>query len=108
MAHEARIERADGVLTLVLRGEIDISAASDVSVAGEQILAEAPAQLVVDLSGVTFLDSAGVGAIVALHNATTGANTAHGPLQLLLREGPPNVMRVLEIVGLSDAFERTA
>lgn len=92
----------DGSSTrLVLIGEIDVSVAATLASAAELIVAAAPPAIVVDMAGATFLDSAGVGALVSLSNAAADAGL--GPVRL--RPGPRNVMRVLEIVGLQDAFE---
>ncbi len=99
--YDVRIERGGSVPALVLQGEIDVAATADVSVIGAELLAEHPAQLVLDLSETAFLDSAGVGAIVNLRNAAVAA----GGTTLLLRPGPRNVMRVLEMVGLADVFQ---
>lgn len=101
--HDVRIDRRADELILVLCGEIDSSAAGDVGAQGRLALAERPGRLLLDLSEVTFLDSAGVGAIVRLRNRAVD----QGLLQLELRPGPPNVMRVLEMVGLTGVFEGT-
>jgi anti-sigma B factor antagonist len=86
---------------LVLTGEIDVSVAAQVVAAGQQVLAARPEQVIVDLSGATFLDSAGIGALVTVSNAAADA----GGTRLALRPGPHNVMRVLQIVGLADMFD---
>ncbi len=92
----------DGSSTrLVLTGEIDVSVAAQLATSAQQIVAAAPAAIVVDLSGATFLDSSGVGALVSLSN--TAADAGLGRVQL--KPGPRNVMRVLDIVGLQDVFE---
>lgn len=59
--HDVRIERQAGTLALMLCGEIDSSAATDVAVQGRTALAERPDRLVLDLSQATFHDSLGVG-----------------------------------------------
>jgi len=102
VAAEPRIEvlSENAHVCIVLTGEIDGQASQAVVEQGLQALREHPAELVLDLSGVTFLDSGGISAIVALRNQTIGTAT-----RLRLRPGPPNVMRVLHIVGLDTAIE---
>ena len=101
--HEVRIDRHPHALALVLEGEIDLSAVDDVTAQGKKALADAnlKGRLVLDLSQTTFLDSSGVGALVRLRNIAL----AEGGPRLELKPGPPNVMRVLDLVGLADAFD---
>jgi anti-sigma B factor antagonist len=87
------------VAILILRGEIDLQVSPSLVQTGEQALLAGPAELVVDLSGTTFLDSGGIGAIVQLRNRALESDT-----RVILRPGPANVMRVLEIVGLDTAL----
>jgi anti-sigma B factor antagonist len=98
---DVRVVRTGSHVTLTLTGEIDVEAAGHLTAASDEVLGGAPAELVVDLSAATFLDSAGVGALVALKNAATDA----GVPSVRLRSGPPNVMRVLEMVGLDGLFD---
>jgi anti-sigma B factor antagonist len=99
--HEVRLENSGPEVRLVLGGEIDMDAADELHRIGRRAVAAAPARVVLDLSRTTFLDSAGVGGLVSLRN---GASEQSIPVHL--RPGPPNVMRVLDIVGLVDAFDR--
>lgn len=91
----------DSCTRLVLTGEIDVSVAAELATSAEQVVAAAPAAVVVDLSAATFMDSSGVGALVSLSNAAAEAGLR--PVQLV--PGPRNVMRVLDIVGVHDVFE---
>jgi anti-anti-sigma factor len=89
----------DDGATVALSGEIDMQAAESVITAGQQALAAQPARLVIDLTATTFLDSGGIGAIVALRNSAIA-----GGAELVLRRGPRTVMRVLELVGLDSVI----
>ena len=88
-------------VTITLAGEVDVNVATELAGAVGGALAGRPEVVIVDLSAATFLDSAGVGALVTLNNAATSA----GVQSVQLRPGPPNVMRVLEMVGLDDLFQ---
>ena len=55
----------DSGLTITLSGEIDHHAARDMMAQLDQAIAERlPAQLVLDLSGVTFMDSSGIAVLL--------------------------------------------
>jgi anti-anti-sigma factor len=86
------ISEDERVVTLAVEGELDLSTAS--------VLADLPVDLagrdlVLDLSDVSFMDAAGVSAIVSLMSAT---ETSGGRFRT--RGAGGLVSRVLEIVGL--------
>jgi anti-sigma B factor antagonist len=86
---------------LVLSGEIDLATVNDLQVAGDRAVQALPAgiRLEVDLSGVTFIDSSGLGALVALRHA---AEAAGHPIALVITS--PSVLRLFELTGLHDSF----
>ncbi|MEV0246700.1 STAS domain-containing protein [Nocardia sp. NPDC050712] len=73
----------DGATVLTVAGEVDLATAPALETAIEGVLAEAPRALIIDLTGVSFLASAGMAALVAAHKragtATTIAVVADGP-----------------------------
>jgi anti-sigma B factor antagonist len=81
-------------------GEVDVSVADELRLAGEQALA-APdcAGLVIELGAVTFLDSTGLGALVALRNAALDSDVLFE-----LRDVPDSVSRILELTGMDSVF----
>jgi anti-sigma B factor antagonist len=65
----------DGVFVLAVAGELDMLTAPRLSQTLEEALADEPRLLVVDLSDVTFLDSAGLAALLAARReARTGTS----------------------------------
>jgi anti-anti-sigma factor len=76
-----------------LWGELDVANASDVFAAIRK--AVGPAEVIVDFSEVTFIDSSGLAELVALARAATVRVVAP-------RGTPPR--RVLELTGLSGAL----
>jgi anti-anti-sigma factor len=87
----------DGVkAVLTMTGEIDL-AAVHANGALDDLSAEPPDTLEVDLSEVTFIDSSGVGMLVRLHRVVGGG--------MRLRCPSVPVLRVLRICGLVDIFE---
>ncbi|WP_142268719.1 STAS domain-containing protein [Streptomyces sp. NBC_00080] len=86
------------VRVVVVRGEID----HDVkNVLGHALLPEggaaAPSRIVVDLGGVTFMDSSGINVLVAAHQAVSGTE---GWLRIAAAQNP--VLHVLRLVGIDD------
>jgi len=73
----------DGATVLTVAGEVDLATAPALETAIEGVLATKPGTLIIDLSGVSFLASAGMAALVAAHQrageATTIAVVAEGP-----------------------------
>jgi anti-sigma B factor antagonist len=86
---------------LRLRGEVDMLNAEAVRAEGSRLLAGAGAgaSLTVDLGDVTFLDSAGLSALIQLRHLAT----ADGG-EVLLRSVPDRVAALLRVSGLTDVF----
>jgi anti-anti-sigma factor len=84
--------------TAVLQGEFDMSATFTVEPALERLV-ETPGLRAVrlDLSGLRFIDSTGVGVLVRLHDEAQRRGLA-----LQIEPGPPEVQRVFEVAGLDD------
>jgi anti-sigma B factor antagonist len=90
------LERHDGVAVVILSGEVDMSNAAAVRQRiTDFVTAEDPA-VVIDLSDLAFIDSAGLHALVELGSVLTERRQ-----RLLLCAAPgSNVERPLEIVGM--------
>ena len=93
----ADIRRDDGRIVVSLAGELDLYNAHEVRDALLQCCAESPERLVVDLSGVTFLDSSGLRALLS---ARKRLETASG--RLSVRNPASCAERVLAVSGLAD------
>jgi anti-anti-sigma factor len=61
----------DGVAVLRVGGDIDLATVPALEAAIDEALGERPKALVIDLSGVDFLASAGLQALVATHNSVS-------------------------------------
>jgi len=79
--------------TVVLDGELDIAGAQGLSPVIHEA-AEA-GDVVVDMAALTFIDSTGLGLLVAAHNTASGAGHA-----LTLRHPGRTVLRTMHIAGL--------
>jgi anti-anti-sigma factor len=79
---------------LQVEGEIDVSTADELGMALEKVLATDPT-VVVDMTGVTFCDAAGIRVVLQVATSRNGA----GPLTLL---NAAPVKRLLDLVQLSE------
>jgi anti-sigma B factor antagonist len=85
---------------LVLSGEFDLTAADRVCDAADSLLAAADGKrLTVDLAAVSFIDAAGLGALVMMSNAAADAGTT-----LRVRGAPARIAKLLELTGLSEVL----
>ena len=99
--HAATHIRDDGSTLFVLSGEVDIACADDVRDRGLKLLAaDGCHTLVIDMMGVSFIDSIGLAAPIVLRHAS---GEVGAPLVLL--DPSPRVMRVLEITKLNGVFD---
>lgn len=77
-------------------GEVDLATAQVLRDRLLNVLREHPSAVMnVDLSGVTFLDCAGISALVAVHNAAV-----QGGCQMRVTGPRPIVHRILDLTGL--------
>ncbi|MFB9741197.1 STAS domain-containing protein [Pseudonocardia sulfidoxydans] len=89
-----------GVAVVAVTGDVDLAGAGRLGAAVGQALEARPAALVVDLSGVTFLDSSGLDQLVEARRACAVAVVA---LHLVVA-GNRAVARPLEVTGLAAVF----
>jgi anti-sigma B factor antagonist len=85
---------------LVLRGELDPHTAPRLRDKIEQALAAGRVNVVLDLAGLSFIDSSGLRVIISAHKDTA---ERHG--HLVLRSPSPTARRLLDITGLLDHIE---
>ncbi|WP_424185592.1 STAS domain-containing protein [Actinokineospora sp. G85] len=58
-------------------------------------------ELVVDLAGLSFVDSSGLSVFIAVHKAAL----SHRDARLVLRDVPPFLSRILAVTGLSAVLQ---
>jgi len=85
---------------LAVGGEVDIDTADRLAQAGLLAIAEHSTRtLVVDLQGVTFMDSTGLKAMLTLRDGATTAGT-----RMLLRNVSAQVQKILSITALDQVL----
>lgn len=90
-------------LAVRLTGELDLMARPTVVEQVTNALANQPdaEQLVIDLGGVSFCDSSGLGALLDVHRTADQQGAA-----VVLRSVPATVARVLDMAGVGDVLPR--
>jgi anti-sigma B factor antagonist len=85
---------SDG-LVLALAGELDLASLPAVAAPLDDVLGRPAQPVVLDLAGLTFLDSSGVALLVRIANHFGQVRT---------RAAGEPVRRVIEVLGLADRF----
>ena len=94
------VQRAPDEIVFHLAGEIDVLTVVNLSsLVNEVLAAEPPSRLVLDMAGVTFCDSQGLGTLVVLSRKAQHARSV-----LALTNVGDFLMRVLDITGLRSAL----
>ena len=98
---EFRIEERGGgtVPVIAVSGEIDVATAPQLREQLQQVIARGEATIVLDLLGVTFLDSTALGVIVG---ALKRCRDLGGDLQVVVSD--PRIVKIFEITGLTSVI----
>jgi anti-sigma B factor antagonist len=90
---------ANGYQIVSVTGELDIATAEQAYSYISEVIDGRPAPVTVDLSGLTFCDASGLGALarIARHARQAGC-------QLMLASARPPLMKIMRITGLDRAF----
>lgn len=89
----------DGAVRVSLRGELDLASARQLEECFTAIDEQSPTRVVVDLSGLTFIDSSGL-RMLLIGDARA---REHG-YELMLLAGQEPVQRVFEMTGALDVL----
>jgi anti-anti-sigma factor len=90
-----RVEEHGRYRVVVLAGEVDLAASSAVRMCLRELIVDGATHVLVDLSGVTFMDSTGLGMLVAARKQARVFRGSFG----LVAPSPP-VARVLSLTAL--------
>ena len=95
---ESRTEQ-NGTSLLSLTGEVDVANAPDVKQAAVALSATGNTRFVVDLSGVTYMDSSGLGTLVGILKRLKESGG-----KMAIAGASPQVRRLFDITGLNQVF----
>ena len=90
----------DGVTRIELAGELDIATGPDLEQALETQLAQAARDIVLDLRGVTFIDSSGLRVVLVASRSATGEGR-----RLIVVPGDGQVLRVIRLAQVEDRLD---
>ncbi|MEH0845143.1 STAS domain-containing protein [Micromonospora sp. CPCC 205711] len=93
------LHRTGDEVVLRLAGEIDMLTAAQLSTVVNEVLADPPPRIVLDMGGVSFCDSQGLGTLVVLSR-----KASHARSLLVLSNVGDFLLRVLDITGLRSAL----
>jgi anti-sigma B factor antagonist len=95
-----RIDQDGAGSRLVLSGELDVSTAPKLLTCLQDLHAQYPCDLAVDLSELDFIDSIGLSLLVTMHKRAQSEGK-----RLVLAFPSPQFRRVIEVTGLTDYFD---
>ena len=95
-----REERHEGTVAAIVEGEMDTSTVGEVAVKLRRLAENRLHRIVIDLSAVTYLDSAGINLLYAVSGELEARQQV---LHLVVAQGSP-IERMLRIVGADRAF----
>jgi anti-sigma B factor antagonist len=90
---ELQLNEVDGVIEVV--GEIDASTAGQLS----QAIDELDGDVVIDVAGVSFIDSSGIRALIGAQQALEAQSSV-----LTIRNPSPAVLRLFQLSSLEEFF----
>ncbi|MGC9670532.1 STAS domain-containing protein [Planosporangium sp. 12N6] len=97
LAHVSTRRRPDGVVVVTARGEFDLRTTDLLRGAlVDALTRQRPDRLIVDVAGVTFMDSMGLRALVGAYRLASRQNTRFG-----MADPSPFMRQKLEAVGLA-------
>jgi len=97
---DTQIETRPNGATLTIKGEVDLAVVHSLATAFEKACAAAPPELIVDVSEMTYCDSAGVAQFV-----TASTICDRDGFSMRIVGATPIVRRVFEGCGLVDMLE---
>jgi len=94
-----QVSSEEGLVVVSPRGELDMATVGAVEERLKQLRRTGAARIVLDLGGLTFMDSSG------LHLITRWTNEASKDgFDFALEPGPPAVQRIFELAAMHDAL----
>ena len=94
------VRRDGSAAVLTLAGDFDMHTVQSVTQPVEELLQDPPDELVVDLSGVDFIDSSGIALLVKVYTRVV----REGDGTMRVDRTSPVAHRLLEVCGLLETF----
>ena len=97
---EIETHRSGTVVIVALSGEVDTTTVADLHTVFDDLVARGERNYVVDLSGVTFMDSAGLAALAKLYKRI---RIGHGDVRLCCPQS--EMLRIIELTRFDRVFD---
>jgi anti-sigma B factor antagonist len=97
---ELTVAEADDGIAVSVRGEVDIHTCAELEKTLTELADRGIRRITVDLSGVAFIDSSGLRALVVGHKALQGQGGT-----LVVANPSATTARLLEVTGLDGLFD---
>ena len=94
------VENRSGHVLVRALGELDLSSAPNLTSAAEDAFADGYRLLLLDLSGVTFMDSTGISAVLSVDREAQGREASAAIIA-----PSENALRVLEMLGVDKVLK---
>ncbi|WP_028574719.1 STAS domain-containing protein [Desulfonatronovibrio hydrogenovorans] len=94
-----RLINEDGLVKIFVEGEITLEIIAELKTLFNNVFMRDWHSLVVDLSGVRFMDSSGIGFLTAMNNRACQMNRG-----FVLENPSDQVLKTLKLVNLADYF----
>lgn len=96
---EVSVTEERGIWVVTAMGDVDVSNAAKLRDALDRVLVNGESRLIVDLRGVSFMDSTGLGILVGRLKLV---RARRGSMRLVC--AAPRMLRILSITGLDTVF----
>jgi len=97
---ESSVEQGDGYTVVSVAGEVDVATAPALRERLDETIGQATSVVVVDLRGVTLIDSTALGVLIGALNRFAAEG---GAMRLVITE--PRIIKIFEITGLTELFD---
>ncbi|KAF6577193.1 MULTISPECIES: STAS domain-containing protein [Paenibacillus] len=92
-------ETTDGVNTVYLSGELDLSVAPDFRLVMEPLVGESSQDLIINLRDLKYIDSTGIGILLSILKARHGMES-----RFTVQEVPPQIQKLFDMTGIAKFF----
>ncbi len=97
---QLEVREHERALVVVARGELDVASAQDFAARLEHAVRSPEPLVVIDLSGLMFIDSSGLAALIKAGHEAKAAGR-----EMTVVRGPHQVQQLFELTGMADRLE---
>lgn len=97
----AKTQLNEGVCTVFLSGELDLSVAPDFRLVMEPLVGNSEVDLIVNMKDMTYIDSTGIGILLSILKARHGMEA-----RFAVEEVPPQIQKLFDMTGIAKFFSR--